>query len=216
MQLTAGVSLSATPLAEYLLVTTTSHPDALLRHPLSAAPPASSSSSPFSSPPTALLQLWSVPVPPGGGGGFTRETAEADTARMRLELGLCLEGVGECWVAEWCPRGGRGARKSESKGRGKGKGKGRADGDGDAMELDGAEEDDNDARRTTGGDKVGLVAAVFADGSAAILVVPDPTTVRAALGVDDDETAYGASLLRFVKPSHYPSPLPTATGGPVR
>ncbi|TNY18287.1 hypothetical protein DMC30DRAFT_62850 [Rhodotorula diobovata] len=109
---------------------------------------------------------------------------------MRLELGLCLEGVGECWAAEWCPRGGRGARKSESTGRGKGKGKGRADGDGDAMELDGAEEDDNDASRTTGGDKVGLVAAVFADGSAAILVVPDPTTVRAALGVDDDETAY--------------------------
>lgn len=108
---------------------------------------------------------------------------------MRLELALCVESLGECREAVWCPRGGRAARGGAAKGEGKGKGRERED----AMDVDDeAAEADGAAGERQG--NLGLVAGVFGDGSIAVLAVPDPARARAKLGVEEDEVAYGASL----------------------
>ncbi|GAA5845524.1 hypothetical protein JCM9279_003061 [Rhodotorula babjevae] len=183
---------------EYLLVTTSSSPDALLRHPLSpstsssTAAASSSTSSPTSGTTTALLQLWSVP----SGASLAPETADDDSARMRLELALCVEGLGKCKEAVWCPRGGRAARAAAQDGEGKGKGPERED----AMDID----DEAGAAEGAVGEQgnVGIVAGVFGDGSIAVLAVPDPVRARAKLGVDEDEVAYvkATPLLRLRLP----------------
>ncbi|GAA5895990.1 hypothetical protein JCM8208_007497 [Rhodotorula glutinis] len=181
---------------EYLLVTTTSSPDALLRHPLS---PSSSSPAPgaayssTTSTTNALLQLWSVP----SGTSFAPETADDDSARMCLELALCVEGLGECKEAVWCPRGGRARAEGGKGGEGKGKGRERED----AMDVD---EEAGQAEEGPGERQgnVGLVAGVFGDGTIAVLAVPDPVRAREKLGVEEDEVAYvkASPLLRLRLP----------------
>ncbi|KPV74631.1 uncharacterized protein RHOBADRAFT_53596 [Rhodotorula graminis WP1] len=185
---------------EYLLVTTTSSPDALLRHPLSssssssATGTASSSTSSSTTSPSALLQLWSVP----SGTSLAPETADDDSARMRLELALCVNGLGECKEAAWCPRGGRAARAAAAGSKdGEGKGKGRED----AMDVD---DEAGEAEGAAGEDKgnVGLVAGVFGDGTVAVLAVPDPERAREKLRVEEDEVAFvkASPLLRLQLP----------------
>ncbi|GJN90616.1 hypothetical protein Rhopal_003628-T1 [Rhodotorula paludigena] len=168
---------------EYVLVATSSDPEAPLRHV-----PSSSSSSPSRS----ALQLWSVPA--SSATDFSPRTAEDAQDRMRLETVLCLpDGMGDARSVEWCPMGGTGkpsgedasAKPDKDKGKGKGKGKGKQKED--AMDVDGDEDTATDAR-----DKLGIVAAAFADGSVGIFVVPRPEDARERAGVaaDSEEPAY--------------------------
>lgn len=118
---------------------------------------------------------------------------------MRLEMVLCLpDGMGDARSVEWCPMGGTGGspdageRSGEdaSGKRGKAKGKGKGKQKEDAMDVDGDE-----GTATHSRDKLGIVAAAFADGSVGVFVVPRPEDARERAGVaaDSEEPAYGAS-----------------------
>ncbi|GAA5864575.1 hypothetical protein JCM8547_005586 [Rhodosporidiobolus lusitaniae] len=143
-------------------------------------------------PPTrgSMLQIWSLSLPSPPSAEFAPETsalaaegamdvdgAEQDKEEdrvMKLEMALCVkEGrEGDALDVQWCPLGGSGRSSSEGKG----------------MEVDGEDEDEGKK-----GGRLGLLAAVYKDGSVAVWEVPRPERVREEKGLGEEEVVYVAA-----------------------